>query len=86
MIEHKEWTPHDWYWHITDGAHRVDDPRPVPMPDQVYSSAKGAFVPVTDPDYVTWLTQWTAPTQIDTEDQVAEILKVRDQAFGVPAA
>jgi hypothetical protein len=43
-------------------------------------------VPVTDPDYVAWLTQWSAPTQIDTEDQVAEILKVRDLTLGVPAA
>lgn len=86
MIEHRAWTPHDWYWHITDGAHRPDDPRPVPVPDQVYSSAKGGYVPATDPDYVAWLALWKAPTSIDTEDELVNALKGCDLTLGKPAA
>jgi hypothetical protein len=48
-------TPHDWYWHVTDGAHRPSDPRPEPLSDWVYSSARRAYVPSNDPAYLAWV-------------------------------
>lgn len=52
----------NWYW-VVAGS-----------PTQVYSSAVGDFVPVTDATYQAWLAAGNAPTRIDTEANLGQVL------------
>lgn len=54
--------PTNWYW-IVGGP-----------TTQVYSSAIGNYVPVTDATYQAWLAKGGAPTKIDTEANLGDVL------------
>lgn len=58
--------PLDWYWIV--GGDQT----------QVYSSARGIFVPVADPTYVAWLaipgTPPNVATKIDTAANLGQVL------------
>jgi hypothetical protein len=58
----KIYDPLDWYWLVAGNA------------AQVFSSAAGNYVPVSDPAYVEWLANDTAPTVIDMEGNLGEVL------------
>lgn len=60
----KTYDPLDWFWIVGGNA------------AQVYSSAAGNYVPVADPGYVQWMADDTAPTIIDTEENLGEVLGV----------
>lgn len=52
----------NWYWIVAGST------------TQVYSSAVGDFVPVTDATYQAWLAAGHVPTKIDTEANLGQVL------------
>lgn len=54
--------PNEWYWFV--GGDQT----------QVYASARGVFVPITDATYVAWLAQGNFPTNIDTAANLGQVL------------
>lgn len=54
----------NWYWSVQDSSPTT----------QVYSSASGAFVPLTDATYTAWLADGTLPTNIDTAANLGAVL------------
>ena len=56
---------------------------------EVYSSAANALVPIADPDYMAWTAAKGEPTPIDSEEELAEVLKphavVRPWLFNAPS-
>ncbi len=58
----KLYDPTNWYWVV--GGDQT----------KVFSSAVGDYVPVSDATYVSWLSDEGAPTVIDTENNLAEVL------------
>lgn len=71
MIENS-YTPVNWYWIVNGNA-------------QVFSSARAAYFPVNDAAYQAWLKQGNAPTKIDTESNLWEVLADVFPA-GIPAS
>lgn len=66
--------PRNWYW-IVGGS-----------TTQVYSSATGDYLPLTDVAYVAWLADGNLPTRIATEAELGDVLaphQVRPIAAGV---
>lgn len=57
---HSIFLPSNWYWIVNDST------------TQVYSSAAGNYVLVSDPTYVTWL-QTHRPTKIATEADLGAV-------------
>lgn len=55
-------TPNNWYWTVAGST------------SQVYSSASGGYVPVSDPTYQTWLGSGGIATRIDTEANLGSVL------------
>ena len=58
----KSYDPKNWYWIVAGSA------------TQVFSSASGSYVPVSDPTYVAWAEDGTRPTNIVSEDELGEVL------------
>ncbi len=56
------YTPSNWYWIVAGST------------TQVYSSAVGNFVAITDPTFLAWLASGHAPTNIDTEANLGQVL------------
>ena len=56
------YNPNDWYWIVGGDAARV------------YSSASGVYVPSDDPAHQKWLSEGGVSTQIDTNDNLGEVL------------
>jgi hypothetical protein len=54
--------PAKWYWKVAGDA------------AQVYSSASGTYVPVSNPAYVAWLANDNLPIPIDSEASLGEVL------------
>lgn len=63
-----DYLPSNWYW-IVGGDET-----------QVFASARGALVPVTDTAYTAWLAAGNAPTRIDSMASLVDVLR----AAGVP--
>lgn len=87
MLVKPHFIPTDWYWHITDGKHRLDV-EGTPVLEEVYSSAKGDFVPADDPDYQAWINNseiGDLTTPIDTIDDLKMVLAGWNLEFGKPA-
>jgi len=57
----RTYDPQDWYWRVATMT-------------GVYSSKKGDYVSLDDPDYVAWLASDGAPTSIDTEANLGGVL------------
>lgn len=53
----------NWYWRVSGST------------TDVYSSARAAYVPVSDAAYQTWLKQGKKPTLIKSHDELTEVLK-----------
>ncbi len=64
------YTASAWYWIVAGSS------------TQVYSSAGGAYVPITDSGYVAWLAAGNRPSRIASEAELSDVLA----AAGVPAA
>lgn len=58
----KEYTPQNWYWIVGNDE------------TQVYSSASGDYVPVSDATYVSWLADGGKATRITSSDELGEVL------------
>lgn len=58
-------TPNNWYWIVAGSI------------TQVYSSAVGDYVPVTNATYQAWLAAGNTPTKIDTEANLGDALAQR---------
>jgi hypothetical protein len=58
----KPYTPENWYWIVAGSA------------TQVFSSASGTYVPITDATYLTWTADGTLPTSIASEAELGEVL------------
>jgi hypothetical protein len=56
------YTPSNWYWIVAGST------------SQVYSSARAAYVPVTDATYVAWLAAGGRATAIDSEASLQDVL------------
>jgi len=56
---------YNWFW-IVGGAQ-----------DQVWSSAAMAYVPITDNNYQAWIAAGNIPSNINSEEELREILKRR---------
>jgi len=57
------YNPSNWYWAVGGSA------------SQVWASAAAAYVPASDATYAAWLAAGNAPTQIDCEANLAEVLQ-----------
>ncbi len=55
-------TPSNWYWIVAGST------------TQVYSSAAGDYVAVSDPTYQAWLAAGHTPTNIDNEANLGDVL------------
>jgi hypothetical protein len=62
MVSIPNFTPANWYWIVGGSV------------TQVYSSAVGDFVAVSNPTYQTWLAAGNPPTTIDTEELLGGVL------------
>lgn len=74
MIAPQQYTPANWYWVVAGSA------------TQVYSSASGGYVPVSDATYAAWLATGRNPTRIASEAELGEVLAahgLRPVAAGV---
>lgn len=60
----KEYNPFDWYWIVADST------------TQVYSSAIGNYVPVTNETFIAWKSDGTLPTRVISEAELSEVLSV----------
>lgn len=58
----KTYNPLDWYWKVAGST------------TQVYSSASGGYVLVSDPTYAEWLSDGSTPTAIATEAELGDVL------------
>lgn len=58
----KTYDPKDWYWHVGGDETKA------------YSSATGDFVQASDANFLEWKADGTAPTNIDTESNLGEVL------------
>jgi hypothetical protein len=58
----KTYDPFNWYWKVAGAT------------TQVYSSAAGDYVPVTDPTFVAWTADGTLPTSIASAAELGEVL------------
>ena|SRR6185503_1247250 len=67
--------PANWYWLVGDKSPAA----------QVYSSAADAYVPLTDPTYLVWLSAGGTPTTITTEQSLSDVLSAAGQPLP-PAA
>lgn len=68
------YNPNNWYWRVAGST------------TQVYSSAVGDYVLISDPTYVAWLTSGGVPTNIDSEISLGAVLAqhlLRPVAAGV---
>lgn len=65
----KSYDPANWYWLVGDKAPGT----------QVYSSAADAYVPLNNATYVSWLASGGTPTNIDTEQNLADVLAAAGQ-------
>jgi len=68
------YNPRQWYWVVGGST------------TQVYSSAIGDYVALSDPTYQAWLASGHRPTVIDTEASLGQVLSshlVRPVAAGV---
>ncbi len=54
--------PSNWYWIVAGSV------------TQVYSSAAGDYVPVSNPSYLAWLAAGKIPTKIDSEVNLGAVL------------
>ena len=54
--------PRNWYWSVAGST------------TQVYSSASGDYVAIADSTYQAWLAAGNAPTKIDTEANLGDVL------------
>lgn len=54
--------PYNWYWIVGGSA------------TQVYSSASGNYVPVSDATYQSWAAKGNSPTSIDSEASLGSVL------------
>jgi hypothetical protein len=59
------YNPTNWYWAVAGST------------TQVFSSASGTYVPVSDPTYVNWLAVYNMPTAIGTEADLIAVLAVQ---------
>ncbi|MET3308117.1 hypothetical protein [Bradyrhizobium diazoefficiens] len=62
----------DWYWIVVGDASRV------------YSSRGHDYVLVSDPTYVDWAADGTAPTQIDSEHSLGGVTAVSNALRPIP--
>ena len=67
------YNPSNWYWNVAKSA------------TQVYSSASAAYVPISNPAYVAWLSKGNAPTKIAVEADLWGVLAAQHPT-GLPAA
>lgn len=58
----KSYNPLNWYWIVNNDA------------SNVYSSAIGDYVAVSNVTYQAWIADGTVPTVIDTEDNLGGVL------------
>jgi hypothetical protein len=58
----KPYTPENWYWKVGGST------------TQVFSSAPGAYVPITDATYLAWTADGTLPTNIGSAAELGEVL------------
>jgi hypothetical protein len=58
----KTYDPFNWYWKVNGST------------TQVFSSAAGDYVPVTNPAFVEWATDGTLPTNIVSAAELGEVL------------
>jgi len=70
----KPYDSNRWYWIVGGDA------------SQVFSSAAGSYVPVADAAYVAWLEDGSLPTQIDTMENLGEVLAVAKAPVPVDSA
>lgn len=65
----RSYNPGNWYWIVAGST------------TQVYSSAAGNYVPVSNSTYLAWLALGYRPTKIDTEANLADVLSSAGQAL-----
>lgn len=58
----RQYNPQNWYWIV--GGNQT----------QVYSSAAGDYISVSDPTYRAWISLGNVPTKIDTEANLGGVL------------
>lgn len=58
----KFYNPSDWYWFV--GGDQT----------QVFSSARGVFVPSSDASFIAWGSDGSLPTKIDTAANLGDVL------------
>ncbi len=58
----KTYNPKNWYWIVAGST------------TQVFSSASGDYVPVSNPTYLAWKSDGTLPTNIASEAELGEVL------------
>lgn len=58
----KPYDPFNWYWKINGST------------TQVFSSASGGYVAITDATYLAWTADGTLPTSIASEAELGEVL------------
>lgn len=65
----RSYNPANWYWKVGDKSPGT----------QVYSSAVDDYVLLTNPTYIAWLASGGRPTNIDTEQNLADVLSLAGQ-------
>jgi hypothetical protein len=58
----KDFNPKNWYWTVAGDTTRA------------FSSSTGDYVVAADPTFVAWSSDGTAPTSIDTEANLGDVL------------